>query len=395
MDDIMGITAYIILGLVFFGLPVGFTLYETAALIISARAGTAEAGKLKVTNCVIDAIVVFVAFVFEVTYISLFKSADFSGDWQTQLYNEEMHNPLYPESIPTLVLILILAVAGYYTLNIIRINDTPPLIPVLSMSAMYAGVIVIVVFTIHIFDFSDFLTTDHYLWAAPLNLILMTARVIISAVREFEVPPERMSRIEDSGILKEADRLLSNARHWPVFALILMFPLLGILVCILMLFGQAPDSLIKAFTETADYNFSQMIPPQNLYYDEHYLCTVAAGGDRGIVKPLRMGVRHGHRVIVNRQLCVANAFEQILEERNPKMHRLIRGIYDRYGFPLAGHIKSTFAADLVYILMKPSEWLFLFVIYLTDVHPEDRIAMQYTGKSLEELRREETGAYHG
>ena len=274
MDGIMGITAYIILGLVFFGLPVGFTLYETAALVISARAGTGEAGRLKVTNCVIDTIVVFVAFVFEVTYITLFKSADLSGDWQTQLYNEEMHNPLYQESIPTLVLILILAVAGYYTLNIIKINDTPPLIPVLSMSAMYAGVIVILVFTIHIFDFSDFLTTDHYIW------------VIISAVREFEVSPERMNRIEDSGILKEADRLLLNSRHWPVFALILMFPLLGILVCILMLFGQAPDSLIKAFTETADYNFSQMIPPQNLYYDEHYLCTAAAGGDKKIVKPL-------------------------------------------------------------------------------------------------------------
>ena len=55
----------------------------------------------------------------------------------------------------------------------------------------------------------------------------------------------------------------------------------------LIIFGQAPDAAIKAFTETADFRLSQKIPPQQLYYDEHYLCTVAAGGDKKIVKPLR------------------------------------------------------------------------------------------------------------
>lgn len=50
-----------------------------------------------------------------------------------------------------------------------------------------------------------------------------------------------------------------------------------------------------------------------------------------MLKLLQFGVRHGHRVIVNRQLCIANAFEQI----------------------------------------------FLAVIYLCDTKPENRIAMQY------------------
>ena len=93
--------------------------------------------------------------------------------------------------------------------------------------------------------------------------------------------------------------------------------------------------------------------------------------------PIRLGVRHGHKIIVNRQLCVANAFEQILMERVPKLHRLIRGLYDRLGFPLARCIRTALAADLVYIMMKPLEWIFLAVIYLCDVHPESRIAMQY------------------
>lgn len=100
-----------------------------------------------------------------------------------------------------------------------------------------------------------------------------------------------------------------------------------------------------------------------------------------MVKPIRMGVRHGHPVIVNRQLCVANAFEQILEERVPDLHRRIRNFYDRYGFPIAKLIRSPYAADVVYFIMKPLEWVFLLVIYASDVKPENRIAVQYLPKN--------------
>ena len=49
-----------------------------------------------------------------------------------------------------------------------------------------------------------------------------------------------------------------------------MMPLLGILIGILSLFGQAPDSVIKAFTEIADWSLSIKILAQNLEYDGHY-----------------------------------------------------------------------------------------------------------------------------
>ena len=115
---------------------------------------------------------------------------------------------------------------------------------------------------------------------------------------------------------------------------------------------------------------------------------MAAGGHQKIVKPIRMGVRHGHPVIVNRQLCVANAFEQVLEEKTPHFHKAVRAFYDRYGFPIAKMIRKSWVADLVYILMKPLEWVFLIILYLTDVHPENRIAVQYMGKEppIQEIR---------
>ena len=66
-----------------------------------------------------------------------------------------------------------------------------------------------------------------------------------------------------------------------------------------------------------------------------------------------------------------------MEERTPRFHRAVWHFYDKYGFPVARLIRSRYAADFVYFLMKPLEWLFLAVLYLTEVHPEDRIVVQY------------------
>ena len=48
-------------------------------------------------------------------------------------------------------------------------------------------------------------------------------------------------------------------------------------------------------------------------------------------------------------------------------------------------IRKKWVADLIYFLMKPLEWLFLIVLYLTEVHPEDRIVLQYTGKGVHDF----------
>ena len=105
---------------------------------------------------------------------------------------------------------------------------------------------------------------------------------------------------------------------------------------------------------------------------------MAARGHEKVVKPLRSGIRNGKRITVNRQLMVANAFENILEQYTPKLHKIIRYIYDEYGYPLSKHINSKFSADIVYYLMKPLEWSFLVVLYCVDDSPENRINIQYS-----------------
>ena len=328
----------------------------------------------------------------EILYLGLLRNMT-NYDWEVQLSNMEKHTPIYTGAAATVVILWMLGLTGYAILQYIPLRKLPPLVTVLSISAMYLGVAELILFTIQVFDpAGDGSLTDLCLLLLPICCVLIVARLLLTKIQEWNhmvqnAEEERFGtgKICQNPVLCWCDRILRKAAWWPVLALLLMFPLLGILIAILMLFGQAPDSVIKVFTETSDWNLSLRQAPQNVMYDEHYLCTVAAGGHKKIVKPIRLGRRHGHEVIVNRQLCIANAFEQVLEERTPGFHRALRHFYDTYGFPVARLIHSKYTADLVYFIMKPLEWIFLCVLYLTDAHPENRIAVQYTGKTAAQV----------
>ncbi len=320
-------------------------------------------------------ITVILGSVYSLLFSSIFVHIDFTADWTETLYNLELHTPIWTESYPTVIAVAFVGIIGYLILSWIPLKKMPPLVIVSAMAAMYLGTGECILWMIQIQGKSDFLMI------LPFNCIVITIKTIGRKVGEWnEMEDCAVNYDETSSFLKTLNRKLENAKNWPLAALILMLPLLGIMICILVLFGQSPDAVIKAWTETADWSLSQRVAPQNIMYDEHYLCTVAAGGHRKVVKPIRMGVRHGHRVTVNRQLCIANAFEQILEERVPRFHRHVRHFYDTYGFPVARLIRSRYVADVVYFLMKPLEWFFLIVIYFCDVKPENRIAMQYLPK---------------
>ncbi len=162
----------------------------------------------------------------------------------------------------------------------------------------------------------------------------------------------------------------------------LLFPLYGVFTAILVLFGQKPDSVIQAFTQTSDWTLSQQISPPPVEVDAHYLCTVSLRGHKKLVKPVRFGVRRGNKIVVNRQLMIANAFEELLQELTPRLHRVVRYYYDKYGYPLSNLITTKQRADIVYILMKPSEYLFLTILYLFDRNPENRISAQYLPQNI-------------
>ena len=382
-DSVIGIVTDYVMSSLFVGAfiaaiyvyPIILAIYQVILLFYEAKNRLLESG------IYFDQIVIWYGFILEGLYIVAVKDAT-GYDWSEVLTDSETHTPIFTGAGLTICVLCFIGLIGYYYLRICSLKKIPPLLAVFSISAMYIWLVVIVVFTVQVFGSSGMVDrySDLYLLIYPFCIACIIVRTILCKVREWNELEMEREKIQNNVTLNFLDKILSNSKLWPIYALILMLPLLGIIIGVLLLFGQAPDSVIKAWTETADWTLSLKEAPQNIYYDEHYLCTVAAGGHRKVVKPIRKGIRHGHEVIVNRQLCIANAFEQILEEKTPRFHKLVRGLYDRYGFPVARLIKSKWIADIIYIMMKPLEWIFLAVIYMSDVHPENRIATQYIGK---------------
>ena len=300
----------------------------------------------------------------EAIFIYIVKEMTFY-EWNEPLINSQKHALIWSGAYPTFFTFAALTLLALIIYSYRDANSLSPLANVFCISGILGGVVLLLVF-------------DNQLQVASFHtffLLIYSIHLLWVRIREWQ--EDRTEISYENRLFQWLHQLLNKSRNWPWLAVLVALPTLALVVLVLMLFGQQPDSMIKAWTNTADWAFSQKIPPQNLIIDEHYLCTVAAGGHENVVKPQRMGVRHGHPVVVNRQLCIANAFEQVLEEKTPRFHRFLRRNYDRYGYPFAKHIKKKWAMDLIYYLMKPLEWLFLLVLYLVDRKPENRIAMQY------------------
>ncbi len=290
--------------------------------------------------------------------------------WSDQLYNEQVHSPILIDSVPTLMVIGIIAAVGYILLRVTKGKRLPPIPTVFCISALYLGLLLCVLWIIQL------IPLEIVLCVYPFNFMLIFIKLIREQAEAWR-DEERNIPEGKNPLVTAVYTFTANSANLPWLGFLAAIPLLGMCIAFLALFGQTPDSIIRAWTETADWTLSNQTGPQNIIYDEHYLCTVAAGGHKKVVRPIRMGRRHGHEVIVNRQLCVANAFEGLLQERLPRFHKWVRRIYDKYGYPVARHIRSPYAADAVWVIMKPLEWVFVFVLYLFDIKPENRIAVQY------------------
>lgn len=153
--------------------------------------------------------------------------------------------------------------------------------------------------------------------------------------------------------------------------------LLGLYAVIHALWLGRADGAMTVFTRTCGHVLSR-VPIVVLPEDCHYLCTVAARGHGWLVRPERVGRRGGVPILVNRQLALANAFEDLLHERWPRFGRFARRVYDRVGLPVSRYIQRRWLADLTYLAMKPAEWLFAVALLLLDRgDPEDRIDRMY------------------
>ncbi|MDE5908506.1 MAG: hypothetical protein K2H52_07205 [Lachnospiraceae bacterium] len=298
------------------------------------------------------------------------------------------HEPFCSEHMLSIIIFAFWGFFSYFILKFAR-KKLPPLFEVILLGGVYIGCGLCLVWMFQLLCGARPLgmrygESDVFvclcLCIVPLLYLIHAVSMMVKLVKE-KAEKQKSIQYENSIMQRINVWFLKGANlFWA--ALIALLPLLGILVMLLCLFGQQPDGIILAFTKTSDWVLSKEIAPPPVAYDTHYLCTVSLRGHKKLVKPIRYGIRKGEKIVVNRQLCVANAFEQLIMEKTPRFHRLVRNFYDTYGYPISRHIYHAWTADAVYLMMKPLEWIFLLALYLFDEKPEDRICSQYLPKEV-------------
>ncbi|MDM5154953.1 hypothetical protein QUF88_14335 [Bacillus sp. DX1.1] len=303
-------------------------------------------------------------------------------------YNDLMQDQyasLASDHIFIVVLLFILGGFSYWKLSS-DIEKLSPVMYIVYSSLLILNVIFTVVYITHtgIAVFAELLRFRYisvlFIQASTLSISLLFISKLKDSLNYFIQCQKNRDYKQENMFMMFLYRISFGYQKMSRIWMVSLFPILLIIQFILVLFGQRPDSFIRVFFETSSFNYSKIAAPspEILHGDGHYLCTVSVKGHKKIVKPLRAGIRHGERITVNRQLLVANAFENIIEERAPKCHKVIRDFYDKYGYPISQHINTKWSADFIYIIMKPLEWFFLLVLYTVDKNPENRIHIQYS-----------------
>lgn len=290
-------------------------------------------------------------------------------------------SPQHSLTLHVLIFICILS----YLYSSWRIEAAPPIIELVINCFLVMAIPLNIFIGLH--HKAEFAAFYQILIHFPITLLYLI--VIIknqSLFLSITVQPEHCQM---SGIEKAAWKILklNIFKKMPLLVL-LCFPVLGFLIAFLLLFGQKPDSAIRAITDTYKHGLSQLdnecIKVVCPGPGSHFLCSIAAQGHTRIVKPTRLGERGGKSIICNRQLLISNAFEELLQEKLPFIHKPIRKFYNQIGNLIHryyGAFNHKWVSDSIYIIMKPLEWFFLIILYVFDKKPENRIASQYIDKS--------------
>ena len=279
-----------------------------------------------------------------------------------------LHQLISTNHIGTICVFVLIGISSYFALKFHK-EEYSPLLSVILIAGVYIGCIISSLIIIQLMgavvsevdvrlklinSYYEKIGFIFYMVLIPLNYLVNAIALLVWVAKEkatYQIDREYKNRF-----ISVVNNCILRCNSWYIPAFVVMIPFIIIVVMILCLFGQQPDSVIKAFTQTSDWMLSKQIsPPPIVHYNSHYLCTVSLRGHKGLVKPTRYGIRGGEKIVVNRQLCIANAFEELIMERTPRFHRVIRNFYDKYGYPISKLIRTAWLADLTYLIMKPLE----------------------------------------
>jgi hypothetical protein len=124
-------------------------------------------------------------------------------------------------------------------------------------------------------------------------------------------------------------------------------------------------ALLSAWATSVLGSFYLKIPLAMQFYEQLpnqpppscFIVTAASRGHWWLVRTWR----DDSGCIVNRQLLTFWQFEAILSAKVPQLHRVLRSIYNGFAPTVARLIVFPWMADIVYLLLKPVEWMVILL----------------------------------
>lgn len=165
------------------------------------------------------------------------------------LYNMIFYNddaPIASRSMPTIITIWIIGVISYAIIRIKKLK-LPPLLLNFGIAGTLICSIGMLIFIVQI---SQSILTDSsslvpFLLLFPLNYILCSIR----AKRE-------LIEFHKEQVREKGNSAIANSDNWGIMSVIFAVIIFIVMTEILIAFGQKPDELIKAFTETKGWLLS-------------------------------------------------------------------------------------------------------------------------------------------
>lgn len=183
----------------------------------------------------------------EAIFIFIVKDMTFY-DWSESLINSQKHALIWSGAYPTFFTLAALTLLALIIYSYRDANSLSPLANVFCISGILGGVVLLLVF-------------DNQLQVASFHtFFLLIYSIYLLWVRIKEWQEDRTEISYENRLLQWLHQLLNQSRNWSWLAVLVALPTLALVVLVLMLFGQQPDSMIKAWTNTADWAFSQRSP---------------------------------------------------------------------------------------------------------------------------------------
>lgn len=95
--------------------------------------------------------------------------------------------------------------------------------------------------------------------------------------------------------------------------------------------------------------------------DEPSGCFLVTAATRGHPTIVRSSIDPATGRLSNGQLATFRSFEEWLIQHSPRTHRTVRAVYNTVAPPLARAILFRWQADVVYLILKPLEWLVRYI----------------------------------